>query len=289
MYGFGIVINIDPVLVQIGQFQLRWYSVAIILAVIVATFMASKAFKEKGIASDEVYYLLPWVLIGGMVGARLLHVIDYWSEYMRNPLQILSFQQGGLAIWGALLGGGIALIVYARVRHLPMGRLTDALVPALLTAQIIGRIGCIINGDSPGAVTQLPWAFIYMNPNAMISSDLYGVPTHPYPVYEMLWNGLVLLFLLGIRRRLNRDGALFLSYLALYSVGRFMLSYIRLEEVLFWGLRQAQVIAIVTLVASIAAFIYLYTRRNELEPVEVATANKTGEANEPGEPGQKVT
>ena len=264
----GIIINIDPVLLRLGSFELRWYSLAIVLAIAAAVVVAARVARTKGIASGEIYSVALWAVLAGIVGSRLVHVLDHLEHYVANPAQILQFQQGGLAIWGGLAGGGLAAVAYARIKRIPLGRLVDALAPGLLVAHIIGRIGCIVNGDAYGAVAELPWAFIYAHPGASIPLTHFGVPTHPYPAYEMIWNGLVLLIVWQLNRRFQKDGLVFLSYLGLYSLGRFVLTFVRQENITLWGLQQAQVIALLTLVVTVAAMVYLSRKeRAGIQPI----------------------
>mgnify|MGYP003392932330 CR=1 FL=1 len=268
----GIVININPVIFHLGGFELRWYSLAIMLGIVAAMFLAIYESRRKGLPENEIFSLTLWAVLAGIFGARLFHVIDQWSFYASNPSLILQFQRGGLAIWGGLAGGVVATIVYAQMKHLPLGRLFDVITPGLLVAQIIGRFGCIVNGDAYGGVTNVPWAFIYTNPGALIPPNLMGVPTHPYPVYEIIWNGLALLAIWRLRPVFKKDGLLFLSYLPMYALGRFFLTFVRQEKVWFWGLQEAQVISIVILTISVAMFIAL--QRKPAPAVSQATSTK---------------
>lgn len=257
----GIVININPTALRIGHFMLNWYSIMVMLAILVAVRIAIWEGKRKGISSETVISLAPWLVVGGLIGARLFHVIDKWDYYAGNPLQAFAVWQGGLAIWGGLAGGGVAAIIYARLKNIPAGRLADTLVPALLVGQIIGRFACIIDGDAVGGATTLPWGFTYINPGAMVPPGLLGVSVHPYPVYDQLWNLVGLAIALKLRRHLKTDGLLFLTYLSIYAVGRFVFSFVRQEKIWFWGLQEAQVIAIIILLTALATLIYLALKR----------------------------
>ncbi|MBI2907790.1 MAG: prolipoprotein diacylglyceryl transferase [Chloroflexi bacterium] len=255
----GIVIDIDPVIAHIGGFELRWYGLAIALAVMAAVWMAVREGKRRGVSPDDIYSIVSWALVGGLVGARLFHIIDQWEYYSANPSQLVQFQQGGLAIWGGLAGGSLATLLYARIKRLPIARLTDVAAPALLVGQMVGRLGCIINGDAYGGATNLPWGFIYQNPKSLIPSQLLGVPTHPYPVYEILWDAVVLFVILRLGRRWQTSGLVFASYLALYSLGRMLLTFVRQETIVVAGLQQAQILALITLLGAVALFFHLWS------------------------------
>lgn len=258
----GIFISVDPVLFTTGPLSIRWYGLFVGLALCAGYYVFLRQIRSKGLPADEVAGSFPWLIAAGFVGARLFHVLDSWSYYSEHPLNIINLQQGGLAIWGGILCGSAAAALIFYSKGLPLAKIADAAVPALLVGQIIGRLGCIINGDAYGGMTELPWGFVYTHPDSLIPDNLRGVSTHPYPVYEMVWNGVCLALLLSLRRFIFRNGRLFIAYLALYSVGRFILSSTRQENYIFGYLQQAQVLGILVLMLTLGIWIIL--RRNEI-------------------------
>ncbi|MBI2858449.1 MAG: prolipoprotein diacylglyceryl transferase [Chloroflexi bacterium] len=258
----GIVIDINPVLLRVGHFEIQWYSIFVLLAVAGATVVALRRCKKLGISSDQVYNLVLLAAAGGIIGARLFHVLDHLEYYSQNPSQIIGF--GGLAIWGALAGGGLAVFIYARAKKMPVTLLADAVVPAVLVGQIIGRFACIVNGDAYGGVTGLPWGLIYVNPASMIPEELKGIPTHPYVVYEQLWNALTLAGILLIEKRVKVPGFIFIAYISSYSVARFLLTSVRQETVLFWGLQEAQIVSLAVLAVTIPLLVVLFRKGHAL-------------------------
>jgi phosphatidylglycerol:prolipoprotein diacylglycerol transferase len=245
----GIVIAVDPVLFQVGELAVRWYGLMIALGIALGVAVALREARRVGVSEDATYSCALWGTLGALVGARLFHVLDRVDFYLQNPAAALAVQQGGLAVWGAVIGGLAAGSLYCRLAGLSTARISDLAAPALLVGQIVGRVGSLVNGDAYGAAFDAPWSLVYVHEAALIP-DL-GEPTHPYPLYEMAWNAVVLGLLWRWRLRPLPPGTLFALYLALYAVGRFALSFVRQEALVVVGLHQAQLIAIVVLAASI--------------------------------------
>ncbi|MBI4339560.1 MAG: prolipoprotein diacylglyceryl transferase [Chloroflexi bacterium] len=260
----GITINIDPVLVQVGGLALRWYSLSFAVGIAVAILLVTREAQRRGLATARVQSIALWAVVGGLLGARLFHVVDRLDYYLARPYEILMVYHGGLAIWGGLIVGGVAAFLAARKEGIAPLALADAATLGMIAGQMIGRIGCVINGDAYGGPTGLPWGLVYTHPGAMVPEALKGVPTHPYPVYELLWDAALLGLLLLLRRRSLPTGALFATYVAGYSLGRFLLTFVRQEAIVFWGLQQAQVIALAAFVLAIAGIVAL-TRPNRLK------------------------
>jgi len=256
-----ITININPVPFHVGPVPIHWYGIIMSAAVLVGAFVFSRQLPKRGMAADHVFGMLLWAVPLAVVGARLFHVLDDFGFYWHHPGQIWTGQLVGLAIYGVLSGGVLGIYIYCRRKKLPFLRVLDALALAIPVGQIIGKCANVINGDTWGYATKLPWGFVYKSAHAFLPANLLGVPTQPDPVYEQLWLLVVIGVLLWAMPRLKTDGTAFLLYLALYSFGRFFISFERVNNILFAGLREAQIVALVVLVAVVPVALLLRRRQ----------------------------
>ncbi|MBI4493645.1 MAG: prolipoprotein diacylglyceryl transferase [Chloroflexi bacterium] len=264
----GIPIDIDPTLVALGPLLITWHGFFTAVGVAAGVWLAARLATQRGLDADELMNVAMWGIVGAVVGSRLVHVIDQWGYYSQNPLAILRIYEGGLAIWGTVIGGPLAGAIYAWRKHLRVGQFADLAAPALALGLAIGRIGDIINGEHHGLpAPDFPLAVVYVHPNTL--GEL-NVPVHLAVGYEMLWDLLamgVILWLLGLprgnRSRLPADGMVFWGLVLLYSVGVFVIRFWRVDAPLWaWGLTQAQLLAVGGFVVSIWLLAYLWARQH---------------------------
>ena len=274
----SIGIGINPNLVNTGAFILSWHGVFTFIAVAVAVYLVVRWGTREGMVADVLYSASMWAIIGGVIGARALHVIDFWDEvYQHDFVSIFQVWQGGIAIFGAISGGFVGGSLYLLIRNsnwflalwrpfspvfgqpnradLPkIGHLADVTAPALLVAMAIGRIGDIINGEHFAKITDLPWGVVYTHPD----SPGFGRPsTHPAVAYELLFDVVLLAALWPLRKRLRPNGMFFALYAATYSIGRFFISFLREEyNTYFGGLNEAQVVALIVILITVPLLIW---------------------------------
>jgi len=246
-----IEIGIDPVAFTIGSAEIRWYGIMIGLGILVLVLWTIwQVRKDKFLTSETVVALAIIGIPSGIIFSRLLHVIDRWEFYSQNPGQIIGGE--GLTIYGAILGAVLGTWIYSKFRPFNYGYGADLVAPGILLAQVIGRVGCTINGCCYGTATSLPWAISYTHPNSMA----FGVSgVHPTQVYEIIF--LLLLFggLMLLKGRLKPEGSLFIVYLSGYSLWRFGIDFIREGTSFLFGLHQAQVIGIIVVVVAIVILV----------------------------------
>ncbi len=248
-----IEIDIGPNLVAFGAFVLSWHGFFSFIAVASAVFLVGRWAPMRGIQPDDVYSIATWAIVSGIVGARLVHVIDHWSFYQNNPGQIIAVWNGGIGLWGGLLGGFLGGAAYALWKKHPVGIIADLAAPAVLFVQTIGRLGDIVNGEHCAKAWDFAFGFIWTNPASDASRCVNGVGVSVQPViaYEMIWNMVSLLVIWKLRNRLRPDGMLFALYLTLYSVGRFGVTFLREDRIWAFGMQEAHYIALLTLAIAV--------------------------------------
>lgn len=273
-----ITIGMDPLIFTIGTFVLSWHGLFTFIAVAVSVLLVYRWGTQAGMAGDPILSVSVWCIIGGIIGARVLHIIDFWSiSYQHDPIRILYVWQGGIAIYGAILGGfaGGALYIVTRNSErfinlwnrffrwtgelkkadLPqIGHLADIAAPALLISMAIGRIGDVINGEHFAHATDLPWGVFYTHIN---SPGANRPVSHPAVAYEIILDVLVLALIWPLRNRLRPHGMLFILYGTLYAVGRFFLSFLRVETNSYYlGINEAQVVSLIIMIIAIPWLVY---------------------------------
>jgi phosphatidylglycerol:prolipoprotein diacylglycerol transferase len=236
----AIAIHIDPNLLQLGPFTLSWHGLFSAIGVIAGVTIGVRVAADAGASEEGAYNLALWSVAGGIVGARLFHVVDNWPYYAQNPTSIILINEGGIAIYGAVVGGILTGVFYAWRTNLPVAHVADGGAIGLILGAAIGRIGDIINGEHHGAPLDAPWAVAYTHPNTLGQP---GLPVHLAVGYEMVWDLLVFALLWLMRGRV-RPGIIFWTYLVLYGLGRFWTTFYRQDQIQAFGLTQAQLVAV---------------------------------------------
>ena len=240
-----IEIGIDPV----AFLNVTWHGIMIALAIMLGVlWMVREVRNGAKLSYDTVFTATVVGLPSAIVFSRLLHVIDKGEHYSQYPEQIIGGQ--GLSVFGAILGGTLAIWLYSKFSNFQFGYFADLVAPVLLLGQAVGRVGCTINGDAYGKETSLPWGFIYTHPDSFASFS--GIATHPWPVYEIIYNLISFGVLLKLKGRLKPDGSLLLIYFSLYALWRLGFNFLRggADPFLF-GLHQVQVVSIIVLAITI--------------------------------------
>ena len=250
-----IEIEAAPYLLKFGTFVLSWHGVFSFIGVAGAVFLVGRWARFYEIDSDDIYSIAVWAIISGVIGARLVHVVDNLDYYIENPGLIWAIWSGGIGVWGGILGGFIGGITYALVVKQPAWVIADITAPALLLAQTIGRLGDIVNGEHCANATDLFYGFIWSHQSspAVYCANGIGASVQPVIAMEIIWNICSLFILWKMKERITPSGMLFALYLSLYSVGRFTISFLREDRVWFeaLGLQEAHFIALLVIVITI--------------------------------------
>jgi len=256
---------------KIGPLFIYFYGIIIAFGALAAVWMSLKEAKRKGFNSDFVWDMVPWLIIAGIIGARLWHVLTPSKSmgvgaeyYFTHPIEIIKIRQGGLGIPGAILGGVIALILYTKKNKLNFFAWADIIVPGLALAQAIGRWGNFINQELYGKPTDLPWG-IFIDKVHRLPEYMQYAHYHPLFLYESIWNLMNMFGLLWLERQSGKkllEGDLLWTYLIIYPFGRFMLEFLRLDVSYVGGVNANQVTMLVVMAFAITMLLVRH-RKNK--------------------------
>ena len=250
-----IKIGLDPSIVKFAGLDITYHGLFTALGVIAGVAIAAWLARKMNYPEDMIYNVALALVIGGIIGARGLYVIEHWSTFKDDLGQIFAINTGGISIYGALIGGTLGAWSYAMITRVPnIPRGADIAGIGAIVGMAVGRIGDIINGEHFAKETDLPWGLVYTN----LNSPSFGrAAQHPAVGYEMIGDLVIFFALLFIYFRIPRAGVTFFSYVLLYGILRLAVSFLRLDNEVFLGLRTAQVVAIATIPPAIAMLVYL--------------------------------
>jgi phosphatidylglycerol:prolipoprotein diacylglycerol transferase len=261
-----------PILVKIGPIVIRWYGLLIASAVLIGVSLSQYLAKRRHVNPELLSDLSIWLVIGAIPAARLYYVLFQWSEYSRHPERIIAIWQGGIAIHGAIIGGVVAALIFAKLKKVSFWQLADLVAPSLILGQAIGRWGNFFNSEAFGDPTDLPWK-LYIPPERRPPNLANFEYFHPTFLYESLWDVMVFILLLTLFfRALSgqprlKVGSLFLIYWVAYSLGRFWIEGLRTDSLMLGPLRMAQVVSLFGIGLGLAGLAWLYLRKRPLPDV----------------------
>ncbi|WP_034552033.1 prolipoprotein diacylglyceryl transferase [Carnobacterium funditum] len=259
--------EINPIAISVGPIQIYWYGIIIAIAMLVAISLAIGEGKKRGLSEDAIIDISLWAIPIGFVGARFYYVLFELDYYLQNPNEILAIWNGGIAIYGGLIAGGLTMYIYTKKNGISLALLLDVLAPNVLLAQSIGRWGNFMNQEAHGGPVSRQFLENLYLPEIIIKQmEINGIYYHPTFLYESLWSllGFFLLIVLRNRKKLLRQGEVALSYILWYSMGRFFIEGMRTDSL--WIGEFIRVSQILSLVLFVGAIVTWYVRRQDYPP-----------------------
>ena len=268
--------------ISVFGFEIAYYGLVITLGMIIGWMFILNDAKKKGQSTDDYLDVIIWGMVLGVIGARAYYVIFSWSEYKDDLISIFMLRQGGLAIYGGIIGGLIGVLLICKKKKMKILDVLDSVCFGVLIGQIFGRWGNFFNrevfgGYSDGLLSmQIPVNAVRdasdvteeMITHLINVDGINFISVHPTFLYESLWNLGVFLLLLIIRRRKSFDGELFFMYLMLYGVGRYWIEAMRTDQLMMIGLNLpvSSVLSLILIVISLIFLIYHFLKLRKGTP-----------------------
>ncbi len=243
----------DRVAFNLFGIDVMWYGILMATGMLAAVIIALKESKRVGINEDDVINIAIIAIPVGLICARIYYVVFNWDYYAGDIMAMINVRGGGLAIHGGLIGGILAGFLYTKYKKMNFFKTADAVMLGMPLAQAIGRWGNYINGEAHGGPTNLPWGIM-----------VDGMKVHPTFLYESIWNLCIFVFLLLTSKKKKYEGQIIVSYVVLYSLGRFFIEGLRTDSLMFGPLRMAQVVSLIGIIGGLIAHFYL-NKKNKVE------------------------
>lgn len=256
----------DRVFLSIGSINIYWYSVLIVIAIVIGMYFSLKQADENGLGKDFLYDLIFWLIPVGIIGARLYYVLFNFSMFKDNIIDIFKVWEGGLAIYGVVIAAIIFIIFYCRKKNKSILLTLDTLVPYLILGQAIGRWGNFINKEAHGGLTTIEHLKSLHLPNFIIDgmhiNGSYYIPTF---LYESLWCllGFIILLIVRNKNKYKNKGLLLFIYFIWYGIGRFFIESLRTDSLYLGIFRISQIVSIILIIIGIIGIIYIIRRDNK--------------------------
>lgn len=266
--------------ISIFGFPIAFYGMIIGCGMLLGLFVATKEYVRSGYKADDIQDFALWVIVLGIIGARIYYVIFEWDYYSKHLLEIPNIRQGGLAIYGGVLMALFTCIVYTKKKKLDFFPMADAGVLGLILGQAIGRWGNFFNAEAFGGYTDSLLAMrikeSIVNPaminenvrsHILLLDDISYIQVHPTFLYESVWNLCVFFFLLWFSKRKKFKGQVFLLYLGLYGFGRFFIEGLRADSLMLFGtgIAVSQALSLVLVLASVFLQIFFLKKNSSAE------------------------
>ena len=284
----GLRVPVARTLFKVFGQDIYTYAIIIALSIVFMIILGLRHGERYGIRQDTIIDLMIFAMPASIICARLYYVIFSWDNYKNNPIEIFNIRQGGIAIYGSVIGAFLTVLIFSKVKKISAMRFLDFGVPYLILAQGIGRWGNFVNQEVFGTNTTLPWGMTSPQISAYLASHeqwlaSFGIavdpakPVHPTFLYESLWCILVACVLFWLRRRMKYKGEVFFGYLIGYGAGRAFIEGIRTDSLMLGGIRISQLISILAVVGCLIVVIF-FRKKLPLYADDKITDDESAEA-----------
>lgn len=239
--GLGIdAFSVNTVAFTVFGRDVAWYGIIITIGIIAGFAYVLSRTRFENVSADDIIDLAVYVILTAIVGARAYYVAMRWDQY-DSFLDMIAIWNGGLAIYGAIIGGALAAFVFAKIKKIRFTKLFDMLAPGVMLGQVIGRWGNFINAEAHGDATSLPWRMgLHQVGSTVFDPPIY---VHPTFLYESLWNLIGFLIINAYYKKKTYDGQIFLMYMTWYGIGRMLIEGLRTDSLMIGSVRVSQALA----------------------------------------------